>query len=253
MANTPNDLLDRACRDLTPDQRARVLDLTVRLDLDADDPMWLVIIAISQLNVLFDDLPEHLAAHEERLSQWTETNLEILTLLSRKTEKMAELAAHTHALGHTLKTLTDISVMSMHQSASSTQTCEISVNSLQNSIQEMQRTLIELKTLNTHQNQLSQQHLDTLLQSLNRRMMPLIYLFSAALLGVLLFAHFGSRELPPAPPSSQNPFENLSPNNNGIDIGTDSTSARSDSSNGARRLYPLRNPPESQAGVSSRT
>ena len=52
------DLLDRALRDLTAEQRARTLDLVLRLGIERDDPLFLITLAIGQLKVLVEDAPQ---------------------------------------------------------------------------------------------------------------------------------------------------------------------------------------------------
>ena len=54
--NGSSDLLDRALRDLSAEQRARVLDLVIRLEIDRDDPLWLIaitLVAIASLSVSY--------------------------------------------------------------------------------------------------------------------------------------------------------------------------------------------------------
>lgn len=89
------DLLDRALRDLSPEQRARVLDLTLRLEIDRDDPLWLICLALGQLQVLVEDAPETwrgvFEAFSLDLRQWTDSNLQMLEAIARQAEAGADL------------------------------------------------------------------------------------------------------------------------------------------------------------------
>ena len=51
-------LLDRVLQGLDASQRARVLDLVVRLGIEPDDPLFLISLATSQLQVLVEDAPK---------------------------------------------------------------------------------------------------------------------------------------------------------------------------------------------------
>lgn len=97
------DLLDRALRDLSAEQRARVLDLVIRLDIDRDDPLWLIAIAIGQLQVLVQDAPEDwqtvFQEFGQELDAWTDTNLQAL-------EAIAKQSASSESLAQTVNELT---------------------------------------------------------------------------------------------------------------------------------------------------
>ena len=89
-------------KDLDDGQRARVLDLAVRLEIDQDDPLWLIAIATSQLQVLIEDAPDnwsHLfAVFLEEIDQWKHHNLQTL-------EQMTLEAQAVHGLTSSCKTL----------------------------------------------------------------------------------------------------------------------------------------------------
>lgn len=104
------DLLDRALRDLSPEQRARVLDLTLRLDIDRDDPLWLICLAIGQLQVLVEDAPrdwrETFAAFSTELEAWTDSNLKMLEAIARQAEAGEGIAQVSKELVTSLTALT---------------------------------------------------------------------------------------------------------------------------------------------------
>lgn len=103
------DLLDRVLRDLNAEQKARVLELVVRLDLDTDDPLWLVAIAIGQLQVLVEDAPEDwqtlFGGFQGELTTWTNTHLKTLEVVADKAKVTANLSEYTSELSSILRTL----------------------------------------------------------------------------------------------------------------------------------------------------
>ncbi|MDY6936925.1 MAG: DUF6753 family protein [Cyanobacteriota bacterium] len=103
------DLLDRVLRDLSPEQKARVLELVVRLELDTDDPLWLVAIALGQLQVLVEDAPEDwqtlFGGFQGELTTWTNTHLKTLEVVADKARVTASLSEYTSELSSILKTL----------------------------------------------------------------------------------------------------------------------------------------------------
>ncbi len=106
------DLLDRALRDLSPEQRARALDLTLRLGVEHDDPLWLICLAIGQLQVLIEDAPtnwkETFASFSNDLEAWTATNLKVLETITHQAEAAADLAEVSKRLTDTLNELTKL-------------------------------------------------------------------------------------------------------------------------------------------------
>lgn len=108
----PSDLLDRALRDLTAEQRARVLDLVTLLGIDRDDPLWLVCLAIGQLQVLVEDAPvewkDLFIGFQEELTAWTDQNIRTLEAIAKQAETAEHLAASANALTQSLTALTRI-------------------------------------------------------------------------------------------------------------------------------------------------
>lgn len=95
-------LLDRVLHNLSPEQRERVRDLVITLELDQEDPFWLIVIAIGQLQVLVTDAPEEwqelFINFQAELRTWTETHLETL-------ETIAKQALVARSLGETSNNL----------------------------------------------------------------------------------------------------------------------------------------------------
>ena len=100
--NGSSDLLDRALRDLSAEQRARVLDLVIRLEIDRDDPLWLIAIAIGQLQVLVTDAPEDwretFVNFQSELITWTNTHLETLEAIAKQALVAKSLAKTSNEL-----------------------------------------------------------------------------------------------------------------------------------------------------------
>ncbi|MCC5624460.1 DUF6753 family protein [Nostoc sp. CHAB 5715] len=106
-----SDLLDRALRDLSPDQRARALDLVLRLGMtDRDDPLFLICLAIGQLQILMQDAPAEWRGTFDQFSTdlqaWTATNLQALAAIANQAEAAADLAEVSKKLTDTLTVLT---------------------------------------------------------------------------------------------------------------------------------------------------
>ncbi|MBW4595460.1 MAG: hypothetical protein KME46_21795 [Brasilonema angustatum HA4187-MV1] len=100
-----SDLLDRVLRDLTPEQRVRVLDLTLRLDIHKDDPLWLIALAIGQLQILLQDSPQDLRLLfdnvQMELEEWAEATTTVL-------EATLQDAKNTEVLAHGLENLLSV-------------------------------------------------------------------------------------------------------------------------------------------------
>ncbi|MBP5977545.1 hypothetical protein HW132_33755, partial [Brasilonema sp. CT11] len=107
-----SDLLDRAMRDLTPEQRARTLDLVLRLGIDRDDPLFLVTLAIGQLQTLVQDAPEEWRKSFESFSQflesWTQTNLQMFAAVTKQAEATETVGQVSKELITSLTALTRV-------------------------------------------------------------------------------------------------------------------------------------------------
>jgi hypothetical protein len=107
-----SDLLDRALRDLTAEQRARTLDLVLRLGIDRDDPLFLVTLAIGQLQTLVQDAPEDWRKSFESFSQylesWTATNLQMFEAAERQADATQTVSQVSKELVTSLTALTRI-------------------------------------------------------------------------------------------------------------------------------------------------
>lgn len=90
------DLLDRLLADLSPEQRSRVLELVMRLNIERDDPLFLIAVATNQLTVLVHDAPNNwsalFSAFLERLDAWTTRNLTTLEKLAAESAAVEQLS-----------------------------------------------------------------------------------------------------------------------------------------------------------------
>lgn len=101
------DLLERMLEGKPDAAKARVLNLVYRLRLDANDPLFLVMIAMNYLQVLIEDSPQEwentFASFKEELDKWTELHLATLESLARRAESERTLADVSIRLGKLLE------------------------------------------------------------------------------------------------------------------------------------------------------
>lgn len=90
------DLIDTALAHRSDKERARVLDLVRKMGVSQEDDFWLIFIAIGQLQVLVEDTPVQWQAifddFKEYLGQWSDKNIELMTLLDTQNQGIAMLA-----------------------------------------------------------------------------------------------------------------------------------------------------------------
>lgn len=108
--NHAQDLLDRVLTGRPDDVKARVLELVVRLGIDPRDELFLIMIALGQLQCLIEDSPNAwmtlFDTFQEELTQWTETHLQTLETIARKAETEEVLATTCNELVTSLAKLT---------------------------------------------------------------------------------------------------------------------------------------------------
>lgn len=141
-------LLDRLLTDLTPEQRARVLDLVVLLDLDPQDPLFLILVAIGQLKVLIDETPTSwgylFSAFEADLAEWKTQNLHTLENLSLEAEAVQALSQHALTLSEHVNELQSV----LKQLIEALESSEQATQSWQSSFGDLKRDLLlSLSTL----------------------------------------------------------------------------------------------------------
>lgn len=107
------DLLDRVLQGKPDDTKARVYELVLRLGINPDDELFLVMLALGQLQVLVEDAPTDwqilFTDFQGELAEWSEINLETLNSLIRKAEHEETLALTSQRLVNSLIDLTAFS------------------------------------------------------------------------------------------------------------------------------------------------
>ena len=107
---TPQDLLDRVLQGKSDETKARVLELVLRLRIDPQDELFLVMIALNHLQLLVEDAPnewqELFFDFKGELDQWSETNLQVLDSLIAKAQNEETLAQSCTQLISALGNLT---------------------------------------------------------------------------------------------------------------------------------------------------
>jgi len=131
------DLLDRALAGHTPETKARVLDLVLKLGVSPEDEFWLIFLAIGHLQALVESSPNTWQSlfedFQQELSQWTDTNIQTLDLLASKAQAMKDLSHNANELTSILSTLVNTCSTLMQRLASSDATLNKSLNNWQRS------------------------------------------------------------------------------------------------------------------------
>ena len=141
MNNGSSDLLDRALRDLSAEQRARVLDLVIRLEIDRDDPLWLIAIAIGQLQVLVTDAPEDwretFVNFQSELITWTNTHLETLEAIAKQALVAKSLAKTSNELNNSTEKL----LILLNEHSKNSNNSDRELRYLKNSLANLQKNM----------------------------------------------------------------------------------------------------------------
>ena len=139
--NGSSDLLDRALRDLSAEQRARVLDLVIRLEIDRDDPLWLIAIAIGQLQVLVTDAPEDwretFVNFQSELITWTNTHLETLEAIAKQALVAKSLAKTSNELNNSTEKL----LILLNEHSKNSNNSDRELRYLKNSLTNLQKNM----------------------------------------------------------------------------------------------------------------
>lgn len=140
--NGSSDLLDRTLRDLSAEQRARVLDLVIRLEIDRDDPLWLIAIAIGQLQVLVTDAPEDwretFVNFQSELITWTNTHLETLEAIAKQAEVANSLARTSSKLQNLIKKSSIILI----EHSENSNNLELELRIIKKSLENLQKNMV---------------------------------------------------------------------------------------------------------------
>lgn len=133
---TAQDLLDRVLLGKPEETKAKVLELVLRLGINPQDELFLIMIALNHLQVLIEDAPHDWQAlfieFSGELAEWSEVNRATLDSIIRKAEHEEILAKTSQQLVTSLSDLTAFSKELMKRlgnspplSSSSTQTLPV--------------------------------------------------------------------------------------------------------------------------------
>ncbi|BAY84724.1 hypothetical protein NIES267_42200 [Calothrix parasitica NIES-267] len=86
---TPDELLAEALKGKSEDFKQRVVDFAFRSGLSKDDPLFLVLVATGQLEVMLEDAPQTLQLLFETWNQDLAKNLEIVEQVAVQRQKVA--------------------------------------------------------------------------------------------------------------------------------------------------------------------
>ena len=104
--------LDKALEGKSPEIKARVLEIILKMGIDPENEFFVIFVALGQLQVLIEDSPsewKHLfEGFQEELGEWATTNVETLSYLTHKTLTMERLAQSSERLGDTLTGLAGV-------------------------------------------------------------------------------------------------------------------------------------------------
>ncbi len=151
MTSSPDpqqSLLDRVLQDLAPEQRARVLDLVMQMELDPQDPLFLIVVAIGQLKILIDDTPNAWSflfnSFLQELGEWKTHNLKTLENLSLEAEAVQALSQHALTLSEHVNELQSV----LKQLIEALESSETATQSWESSFADLKRDLrLSLSTL----------------------------------------------------------------------------------------------------------
>ncbi|MBW4635833.1 MAG: hypothetical protein KME30_29310 [Iphinoe sp. HA4291-MV1] len=108
---TAQDLLDRVLSGKPDDTKARVLDLVLRLGINPQDELFIIMLALNHLQLLIEDAPQDwqtlFVNFQQELEEWSSLNLETLNSLIRKAEHEETLATISQTLVNALISSTE--------------------------------------------------------------------------------------------------------------------------------------------------
>lgn len=143
--NLSPDLLDQALNGRSDTQKARVLELVVKMGVSPNDEFWLIFVAIGQLQVLIEDSPtdwqQLFTNFQSELSQWTDSNLQTLDTLAAQARNTTDLTLTLQQLSSTLNTLVQVSMPASTSSSS----WETRWATLQKTLSALQTTLASIQ------------------------------------------------------------------------------------------------------------
>ncbi|MBP5976446.1 hypothetical protein HW132_27895 [Brasilonema sp. CT11] len=121
-----DELLSLALQDFTPQQRSRALELALRLGIKPEDEFWLLFVSVGGIQTLIFDLQTLVSQAPEQwqelffsfqgeLSEWSDSNLQVLDSLILKAQNEDNLAKSLQQLIAALNNLTQFSQILTHE------------------------------------------------------------------------------------------------------------------------------------------
>lgn len=108
---TAQDLLDRVLSGKPDETKARVLDLVLRLGINPQDELFIIMLALNHLQLLIEDAPQDwqtlFVNFQQELDEWSSIHLETLNSLIRKAEHEETLATISQTLVNALISSTE--------------------------------------------------------------------------------------------------------------------------------------------------
>ncbi|MEL6499796.1 MAG: DUF6753 family protein [Cyanobacteria bacterium J06623_1] len=151
--------LDRYLQDLPEAKKVKIYDLTLKMDIHPEDPMWLICLGLNQIFVLLEDTPSTLTEFTTQLESWTTHHIKVLESLSQKAQAMEELSQVSKELTIILTKLVSVSQELMQRSLTSDPNLETSLSKLKTSNKTIIKDLKKVREVQEQQNQRFNTHL----------------------------------------------------------------------------------------------
>ncbi|MEM8831034.1 MAG: DUF6753 family protein [Cyanobacteria bacterium P01_G01_bin.19] len=145
--------LDRYLQDLPEAKKIKIYDLTLKMDIHPEDPMWLICLGLNQIFVLLEDTPSTLTEFTTQLEAWTTHHIKLLESLSRKAQTMEDLSQVSKELTIILMKLVEVSQELMQRSLTSDPNSETSLAKLKTSNKTIIKDLKKVREIQEQQNQ----------------------------------------------------------------------------------------------------
>lgn len=145
--------LDRYLQDLPEAKKVKIYDLTLKMDIHPEDPMWLICLGLNQIFVLLEDTPSTLTEFTTQLESWSNNHLAVLEALSRKAQTIEELSLTSKELTTSLTKLVEVSQKLMERSLTSDPNLETSLSKLKISNKTIIKDLKKVRETQEEQDQ----------------------------------------------------------------------------------------------------
>ncbi|MEM7757931.1 MAG: hypothetical protein AAF298_07385 [Cyanobacteria bacterium P01_A01_bin.40] len=123
------------------------------MDIEPEDPLWLICLSLNQIFVLLEDHPELLSQFTTQLESWSNNHIAVLEALSRKAQTMEELSQVSKELTTSLTKLVSVSQELMQRSLTSDPNLETSLSKLKTSNKTIIKDLKKVRETQEEQNQ----------------------------------------------------------------------------------------------------